>query len=76
MSYLLAFVRFVYDFIVGDDWLIAVGVVAAIALTSLIADRGLAAWWVMLLSVIALLLGSVRRGLRRASARVAERRPL
>jgi membrane protein implicated in regulation of membrane protease activity len=76
VRYLLAFVHFVYDFVVGDDWLIAVGVVAAIALTSLIADRGLAAWWVMLLSVIVLLLGSVRRGLRRASARVAERGPL
>jgi hypothetical protein len=65
MKYLLAFLRFWYDFIVGDDWLIAVGVVTAIALTALIADRAVAAWWVMPLLVIGLLVGSVRRGSRR-----------
>lgn len=33
MTYLKAFGRFWYDFVIGDDWKIAVGVVAALALT-------------------------------------------
>ena len=67
MRWIVAFVRFWYEFIVGDDWLIAVGVVAAIAVTALIVDRGVAAWWVMPLAVVALLVGSLRRVVRRAS---------
>ncbi len=66
MRYAIAVFRFAYDFLVGDDWLVAVGIVSAIALTALIADRGVAAWWVMPLAVIALLVGSLRRALRAA----------
>jgi hypothetical protein len=66
VSYVLAFARFWYEFIVGDDWLIAAGVAVAIGATALLADRGVAAWWVMPPAVIALLLVSVRRGLREA----------
>jgi membrane protein implicated in regulation of membrane protease activity len=66
MRWLLAFVRFWYEFIVGDDWLIAVGIIAAIALTALIAHNGIAAWWAMPLAVLALLGGSLRRALRKA----------
>ena len=64
MKYVVAFFRFWYDFIVGDDWRIAAGVVAAIGLTALIAHRGIAAWWLVVVSVIAVLIGSVRRGAR------------
>jgi hypothetical protein len=64
VSYVVAFLRFWYDFIVGDDWRIATGVVAAIGLTALLAHHGVAAWWVMVGAVIAVLLGSVRRGAR------------
>ena len=32
MRFITSFVRFWYDFIVGDDWKIAVGVVIALAL--------------------------------------------
>jgi hypothetical protein len=67
MRWAVAFVRFWYDFIVGDDWLIAVGVVAAIALTALIVDQGVEAWWLMPLSVLALLAGSLWRALRTAT---------
>jgi hypothetical protein len=67
MRWVVAFVRFWYDFIVGDDWLIAVGVVAAIALTALVADQGVEAWWLMPLAVIALLAGSVWRASRAAT---------
>jgi hypothetical protein len=54
----------VWDFVVGDDWVTAIGVVAALGLTALIAAAGGAAWWVMPVTVIALLALSVRRAAR------------
>jgi hypothetical protein len=43
-----AFLRFWYDFIVGDDWTIAAGVIAALAVTALAAHNGLpSAWWLL-----------------------------
>ena len=59
MKYVIGFLRFWYDFIVGDDPWIAAGVVAAIGLTALIG-----AWWVMVVAVIAVLTGSVWRAAR------------
>lgn len=67
MRLVLVFLRFWYDFIVGDDWLVAAGIVGAIGLTALIADRGAQAWWVMPLCVVALLAGSLRRASRAAA---------
>jgi hypothetical protein len=72
MSRALAFGRFWYGFILGDDWLIATGVAAAIGTTALLVDGGVAAWWVMPLAVIALLVGSVRRDSRRAQRSESE----
>jgi hypothetical protein len=54
----------VWDFVVGDDWITAVGVVAALGLTALIAGAGGEAWWVMPAAVIALLALSVGRAAR------------
>lgn len=51
-----ALLRFLWDFVVGDDWRIAVGVVLALALTALIAGTGIATWWILPL-VVAVLLG-------------------
>jgi len=51
----------VWDFIVGDDWRTALGVVLALALTALLADAAISAWWVMPLAVLGLLALSVRR---------------
>ncbi|HWX95835.1 MAG TPA: hypothetical protein VNZ01_03200 [Solirubrobacteraceae bacterium] len=73
MRYIGAFLRFWYDFIVGDDWVIALGVLIALGLTALIADRGVTAWWVMPVAVIALLATSLRRALRESSSDRAER---
>ena len=67
MRYIAAFVRFWYDFIVGDDWRIAVGIIAAFGVTALLAYAGIAAWWLMPLAVAALLsvsLWGVARGQR------------
>jgi hypothetical protein len=54
----------VWEFIVGDDWRIAVGVVLALALTALVAVAGISAWWVVPLAVVGLLALSIRRAAR------------
>jgi hypothetical protein len=59
MSRLRAFGAFLYDFVIGDDWRIAAGVVVAIALTALVADTSIAAWWILPVAVALLLGGSV-----------------
>jgi hypothetical protein len=61
MTRLRAFARFWYDFIVGDDWRVAVGVGMAIALTAVLSSSGLSAWWLMPLAVVATLFASLWR---------------
>ncbi len=51
----------VWDFIVGDDWITAVGVVVALGATALIAGADATAWWVMPVAVLGLLVLSLRR---------------
>ncbi len=63
----------VWEFIVGDDWRTAAGVVIALGLVASLAGAGVSAWWVMPPVVLALLALSVRREAR-AAARAA--RPL
>jgi len=55
VSRLRSLLRFAWDFVVGDDWVTAAGVVLAIGLTALVARSGVAAWWVMPLAVCLLL---------------------
>ena len=55
MRYLRNFARFWYDFIVGDDWTVAVGVIAALGVTALLAHNGVRDWWLMPPAVAALL---------------------
>ena len=64
MRWITQFVAFWYDFIVGDDWVVAVGVVAALALAAVLARSGIQAWWVMLIAVILLLTVSLWRATR------------
>jgi hypothetical protein len=66
MKYVAGFFRFWWDFIVGDDWRVAAIVVAGIALTATIADAGMAAWWVMPVTVVTALVASLRRATRGA----------
>jgi hypothetical protein len=51
--------RFVYDFVVGDDWRIAAGVVIAFAATYALAHNEFNPWWLIPAFVAALLAGSV-----------------
>jgi hypothetical protein len=69
MSAFTAFLRGVWDFIVGDDWRTAVGVVVALGTTALIAQAGASAWWVMPVAVLGLLVLSLRRAGRGAVRR-------
>jgi hypothetical protein len=46
MSQVRAFFRFWYDFVVGDDWRLALAAVAALGLTALAAQASTAAWFV------------------------------
>jgi len=61
MRSLIKFGEFWYDFIVGDDWTIAVGVIAAVAVTAGAAHAGIAAWPILPITVIVGLAWSVLR---------------
>ena len=37
----------VWDFVVGDDWRIAAGVIVALAVTAVVAGAGRRAWWIL-----------------------------
>lgn len=57
-----------YDFVVGDDWLLAVGVIAGLGLTALLARAtSLSAWWAAPVIVIAVLVTSTLNAGRKAS---------
>jgi hypothetical protein len=56
MSRIAAFGRFWWDFVVGDDWVAAAGVIVGLALTAV-----LAAWWVLPVAVAIVLTMSVLR---------------
>jgi hypothetical protein len=58
--------RAIWEFVVGDDWRVAIGVALALALTAIVAGTGASAWWVMPLAVIGLLALSIRRATRQS----------
>jgi uncharacterized membrane protein len=60
----LALPRAVWEFIAGDDWRTAIGVALALALTALVAEDSVAAWWVMPVAVLGLLALSIQRTAR------------
>jgi hypothetical protein len=56
MKYIRRFLSFWYNFIVGDDWRIAVGVVVGLGLAASFAHSGDAQmWWLLPVLVIAML---------------------
>jgi hypothetical protein len=64
---LVAFARFWWDFVIGDDWLAAAGVALAVGLTAALAANGIAAWWVLPPAVGLVLYVSLRRAIRRSA---------
>jgi hypothetical protein len=66
VSRLRAFGAFWYDFVVGDDWVVAVGVVAGLAATYLLSHQaGVRAWWLLPALIVILLPASLWRATRR-----------
>jgi hypothetical protein len=65
VSAVRSFAAFLYDFVVGDDPLIALGIAIGIALTAAVAAADIASWWLLPLAVVALLGLSLRRAARR-----------
>jgi hypothetical protein len=64
MTGLARFARFWWDFVVGDDWLAAAGVLLAIALTAGLAHSSVSSWWLLPLAVLGLLYVTLRRAIR------------
>jgi hypothetical protein len=58
------FFRFWYDFIVGDDWVVAVGVIVVLGIAALLAGAGDLAWVASALGMTVLLVLSVWRAAR------------
>lgn len=66
MNRVQAFFAFWYDFIIGDDWRVAAGVVTALAITAGLATTPIPAWWVVPAAVAILLPASLWPEARRA----------
>jgi uncharacterized membrane protein len=62
---LRSFGAFWYDFVVGDDWRVAVVVVLALAVTFGVSKTSVAAWWIMPLAVVLILPASLWRARKR-----------
>ena len=63
---LRAFGRFWYDFVVGDDWRIALGVALTLVVVWIVtAHTSLDAWWIAPIAVGVLLPASLLRAIRK-----------
>jgi hypothetical protein len=67
VSYLRRFGRFWWEFLVGDNLPLALGAGAAIAVTALLVDEGVNAWWLLPVAILALLSASVITAARTTS---------
>jgi hypothetical protein len=60
-SWIIAVPRFLYNFIVGDDWTVAVAVVAGLVVTAILNANHLVAWWLMPIVAIVATVFSIQR---------------
>jgi len=60
-SWLFGFARFWYEFVIGDDPLMALGVATALGATAILLRSGHNAWWLTPPLVIVVLGVSIRR---------------
>jgi len=61
MNRVRAFGRFWWDFIVGDDWMVAAAIAVGLAATGVLTALGVDAWWLLPVVVALALAGSLRR---------------
>jgi hypothetical protein len=59
MTLARSFLRFLWEFVIGDDWRIAAGVAIALGITAAVATTSVSAWWILPVGVVLLLAGSV-----------------
>ena len=64
MKYVTGFLRFWYDFIVGDDWRVAAAVIVSLGVTALLVHTSFA-WVIVPLAVLVFLGVSLRRAASR-----------
>jgi hypothetical protein len=63
-SWVVAFGRFWYGFIIGDDWTLAATVAVGLVITAVLKVNGIAAWWLVPALVIIMVGVSLRRARR------------
>jgi hypothetical protein len=59
MSQLRSFLSFWYNFIVGDDWVLTVGVIVALGVAAVAGTQ--AGWWLLPAIILGTLIVSLRR---------------
>ena len=65
ISWPVAFGRFWYHFIIGDDWTVAAAVAAGLVITAVLNGAHVPAWWLVPLIVITMLGLSLRRAAKK-----------
>jgi hypothetical protein len=65
ISWIVTVVKFLYDFIVGDDWTVAVAVLIGLILSAILNVNRIAAWWLIPVIVVLMLGISLRRASNR-----------
>lgn len=63
-SWIVAIPRFLYDFIVGDDWTVAAAVAIGLVLSAVLNVNHIPAWWLIPMIVVLMLGVSLRRASR------------
>jgi hypothetical protein len=66
ISRIKAFGMFWYDFVVGDDWRVALGVIGALAATYGVSKTSVPAWWIPPAAVAVLLSSTLVRATRKS----------
>ncbi len=65
MRQLRAFWLFWWDFVVGDDWQMAGGVILLLGATAVLTHSGIDSWWLPPVAVLVVLVLSLARAVRR-----------
>jgi hypothetical protein len=60
-GWVVAFGRFWYDFIIGDDWTVAAAVFIGLILTGILNANHIVGWWLMPIIVVVVTGVSVQR---------------
>jgi len=64
-SWIVAVAKFLYEFIVGDDWTVAAAVGIGLIVSAILNVNNLPAWWLIPVIVVVMLGVSLRRASNR-----------